>query len=260
MYECPLCFQSFGERVMPVALPCGHVFCHSDIRRMDAVQDSRCPTCRKDFIPGPNGNCIRLFLSNSAPASEGLTSSERQEAHILSERMRSIIGTSFGDNTDRTVQDILAWAQRIRGGKSQAALAELMASLHLMTDGHPTSREEFPEDYSDGELAQDDNSSIADDEFFERANQVAIDMINLRRHRSQSEQSLGEDSTHRSSGSPPGQPMRVWRPTPPDSVKYLRDGFEYCRNGRTGFRRYRRRYTIRDLVPELDQLLKEMDC
>ncbi|TDL20932.1 hypothetical protein BD410DRAFT_321071 [Rickenella mellea] len=150
MLECSVCLQAFGDSVVPVSLTCGHIFCESDLLRMGHSLEGgpKCPTCRKPFMPGrwvrlyfsesssPSTNGSSSSGSNTSPAVESLTESERQEAFILSERIRSAMDEG-PENSGRVLQEALRWAQRIQGAESRAVVGEMVASWQMMMSDRP---------------------------------------------------------------------------------------------------------------------------
>jgi hypothetical protein len=46
---CPVCMQSYNDARVPIILPCGHTFCTTCVKTLEATDNKTCSTCRQQF-------------------------------------------------------------------------------------------------------------------------------------------------------------------------------------------------------------------
>ncbi|TDL23946.1 hypothetical protein BD410DRAFT_786644 [Rickenella mellea] len=131
MSECPVCFEVFGPDVTPVALPCGHILCESDV---DTVSN-QCPTCRREFSPG---NAIKLFMTFDATpkvsAAKRRSSGEQQEKiRRLSVLLRDLNRDSSVEEIQRIISSVHRWTRSVVNAK-HPEITKVLEQFNLLLE------------------------------------------------------------------------------------------------------------------------------
>ncbi|TDL23938.1 hypothetical protein BD410DRAFT_838475 [Rickenella mellea] len=133
MFVCSVCYEPFNYDVNPASLPCGHVFCEGDIRRIPAYGSSQCPTCRKPFTPRDIRKVYMACDLNSR-SDHGLSASQHQSAEILAAQMRDLDISATDNEIARVLGGARAWSRSLEGisdKKVKTSLARFTLSLDL---------------------------------------------------------------------------------------------------------------------------------
>ncbi|TDL23972.1 hypothetical protein BD410DRAFT_130591 [Rickenella mellea] len=138
MLSCPVCIEPFGSTVIPVSLPCGHIFCEDDIDQVASIGPFRCPTCRKPFNSGQGQQDIRrLFFSYDAKVGCSGVGDFESYAHphaarVIYDQLRNLEISSSNNEAESALDNARFWAESLEeiGDESmKKALALLFQSL-----------------------------------------------------------------------------------------------------------------------------------